>query len=209
MRVIFGILIGLSFLSCSRSSLEPKAYIKWVGQEENGLIKVKDVGGLNLAVKYIPNDYLVYKDIKSQKLECSNAVKDSLMEFYKHGYAFLLTMGPTNKEHGDIMMANVGSKEEFNDRVMEMNFNIQEYIHIEVNGKEIYPALASLDNIYGLKNERSIYVLFTDEDGEINKADHYAFVYDDQIFNTGISKFKYLSSDIKSIPEINYKSRIQ
>ena len=36
-----------------------EAYVKWMNNEKNGLIKTKYIGELKLTVKYLPPDYVV------------------------------------------------------------------------------------------------------------------------------------------------------
>ena len=203
MKLVAGIILTLVLNACSTSSLEPKEYISWISNPENQLVKEKYVGGLHLKLQYLTPEYLAYNDIQKQSLERTDFVLDSVLSFYENGYSFTLTLSPDERkvEGKDVMYSDITSLNDFQERVLQMNFELGDMIELSTSDNFLKPAISSFENVYGLKKGRSIYIVFVDEKNTI-KGEDIKVSFDDLIFNTGKSSFNFTYKQLNSIPKL-------
>ncbi len=197
-----------STFSCGKKISNFEEYLTYLSQKENGIVKEKPIAGILLEVKYLPIEYLVYKDFKnSKKTKKKELLIDKLYKSYKNTLTFMFTLGPDENEKFDITRVGVSNYEEFAQRIELMNFNMTNFIYLEYNNTKIAPKLALMENSYGLENKRAIMVSFEVDDNTKNvflKKHTYKFVYSDQLFNTGINKFTFNKEDINDLPEFEF-----
>lgn len=192
--------------SCNQSIDDINAYMKYLSDEDNGLVKEKSVGGIQMKVKYLPKDYLAYNDLKTNKNITSTLI-DSVKETYANSITFMMIMGPDKHESFDITRVGVNDYQEFAQRLEEMNFNMKQYVQLKVGDKTFAPELAQMESTYGLEQSRKIVFVFNAIDEEGNKiltGDDAQFVYTDELFNTGINKFKFNVDAIEALPVLKF-----
>ena len=163
-----------------------------------------------MKIKYLPNDYLVYNELKGNKAITSTMI-DNVKASYNNTITFMMIMGPDKEESFDITRVGVVDYQEFAQRLEEMNFSMKQYVNLSINGKEYYPELAQMESTYGLEQNRKILFVFKAIDEEGNKIlnNDFQFVYADELFNTGINKFKFKLDDINKMPAFNFKMLLQ
>lgn len=193
---------------CTKKEINnPGDYMKWMNNPKNGLIKIKYANGLKLTVKYLSPEYLTNLELKEEKaVSCSH--RDSLIKAYRKGFNFLLAVGPDDRKqsNGDVMLKNVNTYEEYAERMLVMNFGMEEYVTLVIDGKQFKPVLSGMENLYGLGEHRNISFAFVPEAGNLQafeKAETIDFVYEDDIFDLGINHFRFNQKDIKRIPGFN------
>src|SRR5690606_22139378 len=96
-------------------------YMEYLADKDNGLVKEKSIGGIQLKVKYLPNDYLVYNDIKQNK-QITKGLVNSVKLTYANSITFMMVLGPDKNESFDITRVGIANYEEFAQRIEEMNF---------------------------------------------------------------------------------------
>ncbi len=200
------LLILLLTSSCKNKGItDMPSFCKWINQSSNGLTQTKNINDLKLAVKYLPPEYLAMKEAVDFNNNASPALYDSLLQLYKKNTTFILTISPENSEGGDVMYRDVFDYKEYKQRVHDLNFDFTSYVSIE-SGEKLFPAeLSNLENTYSLSKERNIYVVFSDS--VLLGSKDIDFIFNDEIFNTGISHFTFQTENLKNIPEITiYKN---
>lgn len=207
-RLFFLLFSASMFLGCSRMTIESDhEMLRWINNEENGFTQSKYANGLKLTVKYLPMEYLVLKELKSSKTYSRKTV-DSLIGRYKNSKAFVFTISPDEREESgsDVMYKNVQSLSEFKQRVWDMNFNINQFVKLKSDKSEFEPVLSTMENIYGLGKQRSVYFVFSDNEKSkgLHEATDLDFVYTDEIYNTGISHFIFKKDDLDKLPKVNF-----
>ena len=54
--------------SCGQNTVDTyHEYLSWLNDEENGLVKGKEAGGITVKVKQLPSNYLAYQDLLKEK----------------------------------------------------------------------------------------------------------------------------------------------
>lgn len=187
--------------SCSSSELHIKEYLTYLADLEHGIVKNKTVTGIALQVKYLPIDYLVYKETNQNG---GNATEIAITKKnYDESLSFLFTLGPSKEEKFDIAYLGVRNYREFIDRVETMNFKMNEMFYLELNGKKIKPKLTLMENTYGLEKSRSLVVTFpVANSSHFMRENDVKFVYEDGLFKTGISKFSFKKKDMTKLPTL-------
>lgn len=196
---VFGLLI-FQLLCCGNKHFnKPEDYLQWINNPDNGLVQKKKVNRLILKIKYLPHKYLLL--IENEEAS-SKEIEAMLQTRKSDGLSFLLTISPDLKDDGDIMFRGVSSLKEFNERVLQMNFNIGQSISLVLDHKVYNSVLSNLENTYSLNKGRNINLLFdiTLEELRQSKDSKLDVKYVDEIFNTGIHHFLFDARDILRIP---------
>lgn len=185
-------------LACNNKKLEYKAYLKYLADEKNGLVKEKSVNGLKLKVKYLPADYLVYNTIKESDKVISEKDIDSVKKLYNNSLTFVLNLGPGEGETFSITKVGVENYEQFAQRIETMSFNMKEFVTLEINGEQYKPELTQMETINTLEPSKNIIVVFNSN--QIKNSEELVFTYNDELFYTGVNKFKFKIKDFKNVP---------
>ena len=197
------ILISTALFNCTnnKSFNNVNELAKYINNSENGLFKEKTIGVINYKLKYLPTEYLVYKQLSANS---KKSVIDSLNMEYKNSITFLLSIGPSDDQSFDITQYGVSNYQEFSVLIEKMCFRADQLIYIQdKSGKEHKPAIVQMENINALEKHRNLMVVFHNESYFSND---FSFVFNDELFSTGINKFLFRSKDINDVPKIILKS---
>ncbi len=193
------------FSGCSKktvvNSLED--YNKWLGNKENGLLKIKKVNGFELKVKLLPANYLAYKEYLDLESTKGQKQLDSLIELNKTSLTFLFTLSPDHEKGNseDIILSGVTSEQEYNEKANTMSFNMDKYISLKSGEHDHSPVLYNMENIFGLNQGRNILFVFSEPSGfKTDKG--YDFRYTDELFKLGINHFLFNEKDLNNTPEV-------
>jgi hypothetical protein len=184
-----------------------KEFNSWMNEEENGMQITKSVNGVSVTVSYFPPAYSALKEMESTGLKDKQQY-DSLLNYYQSSALFVMTISPDdNKDYkGDIMYKDVTDFKAYVERALELNFNLESYVALEVDGEKYVPVLSSMDNTYSLTDYRKINFVFvpTTKANELQSAQLYQFVYHDEIFKLGTLYFPFDKVAIENnMPEIS------
>jgi hypothetical protein len=192
--------------SCRPKTIsDPKVYLSYLADKSNGLSKEKTIAGITFKVKYLPAAYLAYNLIK-EEAGISAGRKDSILRTYDNSVTFLLNIGPANGEAFDITRVGLNSYAEFAQRLEQMAFDAQNWISVGTDSAEQKPVIVRLENINALENSRNFIVVFNSEKDtkkDLRKTD-LCFMYHDELFTTGTSKFIFKADDIQALPTFKF-----
>lgn len=191
--------------SCSMpvEKLEIKEYLSWINASENNISKHKIVNGLDINVKFLPPEFLTYREIEKDAAMLS--AKDSLYEIYSNSMSFLMTLGPDERQEpgSNVMHKGVSDYSDYTKRVGAMNFDMDQYVKIIVDGVEYLPVLSAMENVYTLTPKRSILFVFVPkerDDPALLNAKKIDFVYSDELFDLGVNHFVFNKTDLENRP---------
>lgn len=189
---------SLLIASCSQNSFySPKEYLRFINEPGNGFVKTREYDQINFKVKYLSPDFFVSNEFMNQNPDCSK-LNDSIYNLYRRTRSFVLTISTSKENDADVMVQGIASEEEYRDRFDFMNFNIGNYIYLKTAKNKYYPSLTNLENVYGLSKNRNINLVFSPVaiNDDLTESDEYELVYEDVIYNTGVSHFTFKKSDI-------------
>jgi len=206
LRYILLIVVTIAIGGCKKSINNFSDYMKYMSEEENGLVKKKSVGGIQMMVKYLPNDYLVYNELKNDQILTAGKI-DSVRKTYANSITFMMVIGPSKDESFDITRVGVADYEEFAQRLEQMNFSMGQFVNLKIGETTYIPELAQMESTYGLEQNRKILFVFNAVNDAGNKIlmDDVQFVYVDELFNIGINKFKFSKEDLTDLPAFKFK----
>lgn len=181
-------------------------YVIYLNNSENGLRQNRSINGLDISIKYLPLDYLVLNELRHEDNNINNNKITELKAAYEHSTTFLMTLGPSKTEEFDVTKIGVSNYQEFTNRILSMTYGLKEQITLELGNVKHKPALAQLEELFGLQNKRNILLVFNltkSEQNELSTND-FSISYKDEIFNTGNSQFLFKSNDLKKLPKVDY-----
>ena len=198
------ITLFLLLTACASSELDIDAYFKYLAEPSNGLYKTNRVQQFEIRARYLPVDYLIYKDYKRDK-NLTTINIDSLKENYQGSLTFLLQIAP-NKAEGhefDVMTQTVSTVTDFKSQSHHMNFEMQEHLSLKIGDQVFKPVLVELENTYELTQHRNFMVTYA-LDAATLASDYKSidFVYQDELFGTGIHHFLFEQRAIEKTPTI-------
>ncbi len=199
---LIGLLLAICGLPACRPATTEAGFYQWLHDPANGLVQTRQIGGLQLSVKYLPAELLAHRELGGA---ASPRQADSLRNRYRRSHTFLLTVKPSTAGRGeDVMYHGLNSYQAYKQRVMELNFNLAEYVRLQDGERELKPLLHTLENTYGTTEGRSLYLVF---ENAANGGAALDFVFADEVFGTGISHFRFRKSDLAQIPAIEPVAR--
>jgi len=198
------------FFSCHNSItiVDQESFYKYIEEPENGLTVIKETKDIQLKLKYLPPEYLAFKDLKKSDEYLD---VDSLIESYSHQLTFMLSLSSKQEGQTDIMFEGLSSYVEFKERLYSLNFEIEKHISLNADSEVYKPVLTSFERLYGLKSGRDILFVFspkTKNDKALFESETLIFKYEDQDFETGISRFKFERDAIDELHEYDLKRLI-
>lgn len=204
MTFIVLLLSSSVLFSCQKSSLDIKGILKYINNPANGVMKERIVGGYNFQVKYLPIDYMVYRELEEVKAPAQKLV-DSLKQEYKYSLNYILRIGPADDQSFDVTKGNAKTTEAYNAQNYSMNFELQEYLSLEIaEGRVLKPVLVRTENTYGLTDHRNINIVFSLAKDDLEQLEYYDLRFQDDLFNTGRHHFVFNKKDITNIPPIKF-----
>lgn len=196
--------IGLFFSACmGRKKLKAEAYMAWYKDADNGLSKEKIVGGYKIKMRYVPADYLIYKEM----LASPKANRDSVAQYYQNNVALVLSISPVavDPKDGDrnIMYDGLEKFEDYKKRVFDLNFNIEDLVELKLDEHTtLVPSIYNVENTYGLSKELNFNLVFSPTAAvkDLSKYEQLDVVLNDRVFETGISHFVFEKKELDKLP---------
>ena len=187
---------------CGASEItEQQEYYRWLNNGDNGLLQEKYANGFRLAVKHLPAEYLVYRELEGKDYNQSDV--DELMKSYANTLTFMFTVAPDERKAKgrDVVMYEVFDKQDYKVRVQDLNFHLDEYVELQAGDETLPTLLHTMENTYGLGKHRNFIMVFGKPEGEPSKLD---FVFNDAVFDTGISHFVFDREALAQVPAIGF-----
>lgn len=193
------LMLCLLLASCTRNEFNSSAdYLRWMDSEESGLVTEHRLNGMCVKAKYLPVDYLIYRDAGERP---SPAVCDSLRKLYENSVTFLLSFGPDESKgaSGDVMYKGLRNYQEYVERAVAMNFDLERMISLQTGGKEWSPVLSAMENTYGLTQTRNVLLVFPVAQLGAGNPE---LIYRDELFELGNLHFKFDKEKITNLPAL-------
>lgn len=202
-------LIGLFvfiIVACNSApeKLEPEKFLVWVNSNK-AFSKVKEVNGLAIRTRYLPADYLAYKEY----IASDSANYDSLRKSYACGLTFqvVLHADKAGKAYANLLQYGVSTQEELSQRIRLLSFASEHFIYSDYNEVKFLPVLAHYEGYDPLSNSISFQVVFVIPDyncGNPQSFKDVVITFDDPIWNTGKNNFEFSGADIQSVPDLKF-----
>ncbi|MGZ4041849.1 MAG: hypothetical protein ACXVO9_01520 [Bacteroidia bacterium] len=176
--------------------LDPAEFVKWCRDEENGLLKSKEIGDITFSLQFKPAEYVICMEQKTNMLS-SKVLSEGLneldgMDYYD--FKIEITSG-----EGELLKHNSSSVAGYNERVNYFAFEMQKDLKL-INGTDTLDCkLFHFERAYDV----APYTVFLMAFPKIrNENKEVVFLYEDKVFKKGIIKFTYSKEELTQIPKL-------
>lgn len=195
--VVFVVAVSL-LSSCDRSELQDVAeYTTWIADSSNGVAVEHQIGGIKLRAMLLPGDYLAHMYLRDHE-QRKSLIADSIDHTFGKSLCFMVSATAAD---GDVLMQSVRNEEQLSERVLRLNFSMQEFFSLRFDGRDIRPAIAMLENSHGIGPSRSILLVFP-RPALRSDSEPIRLTFDDRVFMTGINHFDFTASAILAVPRL-------
>lgn len=202
MRSLLYLLFCVSITSCRGGFSSEQEFFNWISDERNGLVKERDFGRMKIRVKYLPEEYLVYNELKKAGVHRSAKMADSLRTLYGDTRTFLMTFEFEQEFPGEnTLLYGAENYEAYKDRVEQLSFQADDYIRIEAESGEYRPVLWTLENTQAPGDRKNLYLVFPKEKPDDQRI---SLLFEDYLFETGISRYVFDKARFERIPEFTF-----
>lgn len=185
-------LLGLLGTGCGiQRELDETEWMAFLANPENGLVKERQF------------ENVVWRLQFGQAATMGLETQPSLSGQESKSLIFLLNVAPGRiYGGGDVMMNGAASYQAYDERMIQLNFRMQEMLRLNWKGKEYEPVLAHMENTFGLSQDRKIHVVFSSKDfpSQLSDFGELDIRLADQVFGTGINHFHYDAEEMSRIP---------
>ncbi|SNZ01681.1 hypothetical protein [Flagellimonas pacifica] len=192
---------ALALSSCTRSIGSETAFLKWLDNPKNGLVKKASANGFSFSLKFLPSEYLAYTELKKGNDEKG---WNELLHDFESSMSVLFSI--EHDMHGiDATNYDIQNMAAYKERINELNFGLKQHLFIKGSeGKKIRPVLTTFENNYEIGGKKTFYVVFPKTDEEQWKTESLDIVFDDPFLDTGISHFAFKKQHIDQIPTLEF-----
>lgn len=190
--------VSLLLASCS-SSLSPSEYVKWVADEDNGLVKTKSIEEISVKVQYKPLPYIIASEMRTNDIE-SQAYKTREKELEGMQYYNLVLDITDARNILNYKVSDMGGQQA---RIQYLSFGMQQDIYLEEDGKELPCKLFHFERNYNITKERTFLLAF--EQNKNTETKDKTLVINSPVLNTGPIKVKFLAKDLAQLPTMKIK----
>jgi hypothetical protein len=193
-------LFTLLFTSCNRK-LNKEKLVEYIKNPENGVMKDKSIGSINISVYYKPVDFLV-----QQELVSSDVIKNSKIEEIRENYSknlyFQISISMNDKE---VLNNAAYNRQEFGRMVNQLSFEMGNRVYLTDNDNDTLQMMNYLyPRMYGMS--KSTDILFSFEKPDLKNTESLIFTIKDIGLMTGDIKFKFKTKDILEVPELKFSN---
>ena len=195
------ILVFIVFTNCSKATKNKEDFISYLNNEENDLTQKKMFNDVSFILNYEPIELKVlqdfnFKQVPAKKMEEKKKEYEGMIYFK---FKLQSKDGVAKSPFKNV----INSKEGLNKlKQYCLSYLINDF-YIETNSKTKAPDLFYLEDDFSMLNYNQICLAF--DSTNLNIANEgFTFVYNDQLLNNGLMKFKITKETLNSIPKLNY-----
>lgn len=192
--------------ACVQQVLQPRAYMTWVEDKNNGLKITESAGDYIFNLQYKPLDYIVLINERTDTIDRKKFDKDK--EELKDMQYYTFSIAPKNGKT-EMLRSNLNYGEEYYQRVQYFSFHLKDDLYL-IDGNDSLPCLlCHFERSYDLTPNNKFLLAFPLSKKETSKRENgnkYAsdktLIYQDKLLNTGIVKLEVTKNAIDNIPSV-------
>ena len=200
MRLSLACLLAIVVFSCGKP-MTVAEYKAWFNDPENGFLKEKVVNDLKFSVQLRPVELMILKEMK-QATGYSASQIDSLKNSYGSSLYFLMEVTYENTEKmkkGDLVQSTVKNYNEYVEHINQLSFELDDNVILVAGDDTIRPSLYHYERGYELGKKQSFLFAFPFDDDKNNEQ--VSFIYNDEVFQTGVNVFRFsVNNEIPEFP---------
>jgi hypothetical protein len=189
------VLFFIVLTSC-KQTVSTNQLLDYTLNPKNGLLKKEKKNGVVLQVLYKPNQLIVAQEIKGRNLRPSQI--DSVQSYFNEFDYFLLRLSRNGKE---IETGYAADQVKFVQVNNYLSFEIGKNVSLVQDRDTIKVKDFIHTRTFGSSPSSDILFVFKSRLQE--RRGEVKFIFNDEMFNSGLSEFDFALSNIKSLPIIN------
>lgn len=182
--------------SPSSQELDPSAYVKWIKNPDNGLVKAKTIDKMIFSVLYKPSEYLLCQEERSN--EISTKTYNQKLPDYSDLYYFDLKIEIEGGQ-GELLKQDASGSEDYDKRVKYYSFGLLHDITMVQNGDTIPCAMTHFERAFDITPYACFQIAFPKQK---SKEGDLTIIFIDKIFGKGILKFFFNKDILSHLPKL-------
>ncbi|UXX79787.1 hypothetical protein N7E81_01525 [Reichenbachiella carrageenanivorans] len=190
-------LIGLTLLmACNAPThLSEKEMGQFILNPDNGLIKKKEVNGLDLQVYYKPTGMLVAQELDGKN---DSIAYSKYYEKYDSYAYFILDLSSNEKN----ALYQSGSYERFSENLQTLAFRMDQFTNLTTSASDTIPVADFIyPRMYGMSNSATVMFVFNNE--KLLQSDWVSFNLSEFGMGSGNQQFRFEIEDIQNVPKLS------
>ena len=201
---LFIVLASTLLSACTTTFDSEQQLLKWLANEDNGHVIRKSYEDVQFTLKILPRRYVVYNQLKYDS--CSAQSVQKAMEEEANNLTMLLQIGVKKGLRDNPMFEGIKGFKAYNNRIHQLNFQFDDFMQLEIGDHQLRPKLWTFEDLYNVGEQRTVYLIFSDKSlaEMLESSANITLKFDDQIFGTGMSEFRFDTKRLNDIPAINF-----
>ncbi|NQY08392.1 MAG: hypothetical protein HRT71_02625 [Flavobacteriales bacterium] len=188
---IYAIVIGFALVGCSQEELQPKAYVKWVENPENGLHMEVEKSGVKLKLQYQTPAYTVLNELRQNQVETKVLLDRTKAKMGMEYFTLKMSTDQNQPFFAERIKSN-GALANYVNNTMKNDLYV-------VDKDTLRCKLFHYENMNGLAPYDTFVLGF---ESSTNKGSDLEFLYDAREIDLGWIKIKIDRKDIDNIPRV-------
>ena len=175
----------------------PADYVNYI-KTATHLNKTKSIAGVDYRLSYLPIEYMVCNELKSNSI--SQVDFDKSLEGFKGTEYYMLQIEVPGTVT-ELAKVNLTSQQEYQERIVYLSFGMQSDIKaVNEDGLETLCEVYHFERTYNATPYSTFIIGFSDD--HLKKSKERTIVLEDNLFNNGLIKFNWSTDQLKIIPQI-------
>lgn len=189
---------SISLLAC-KSELNHEELIEYVNEEDNGLIKTKQLGKTIVELVYKPSDLLIQQDLSNKENSTQEEI-EKIKSNYNNSLYFTLNLSVDGQE---LEVGGLQSKEKFAKRVELLSFGMRDRIQIKTSKNDSVSLLDyAYPRMYGVTGKSTMLLVF--DRSQATDGEWFDVIVNGYDLGVGINKFRFNTKDIEEVPQLDF-----
>lgn len=204
MKKIHFIIVAIAMMSACSSNqtdrLDQEEYAQWMSSNTY-LTKVKKSRYVDIQARYLPSDYMAWKEVTQQEALEEGTSFDSLKKIYSDAMYFEVIVQSNEKGMSNLLQQGALNYADYKERVNKLNFHANDFIELSIDGKTYEPVLFHFESASELSNRLVFHLAFVPEKGQ-EAPERYQLTFEDPYWHSGINHFTFSSKHINNTPKL-------
>ena len=194
-------LLLMSSCSYQTDTLNKEDYVEWFADNDE-LIKEKRSKYVELGVRYLPPGYLMLKDIENEGGYFTHAEQDSIEKQYSEALYFEIEVSAINPLASNLLQFGLKDYEEYKTRINYLNFHIDDFVKLTMDGREFSPILAHMESFSELSSRLIFRVAFAQVKARELTKNEIRLTFEDPCWRSGTNHFSFSLEHLNNLPKL-------
>lgn len=181
---------------CSRGPLAPRDYLKWLADEDHGLVQERSFDDLSLRLEYRPAEQMA---LQEKGLDATAAELAPAIAARKGAHYFNLRM--RSLKTSDLLTARAQDEDDYFRRQYYFSSLVENDLSLVIGEDTLPCSLVHFERTYGAVPFNNLVMSFVDDHEDPLRED-VRLLYDDHAFDLGKVEFTIRKEDLQRIPAL-------